>query len=48
MMPGMPPEDAGRDMAKKRISSVDLSWLISEKLFDSRTRAARIAGRGRR
>lgn len=28
-------------MAKKRISSVDLSWLISEELFDSKGRAAR-------
>ena len=25
-------------MAKKRISSVDLSWLISEELFDSKSR----------
>lgn len=29
-------------MAKKRILSVDLSWLISEQLFDSGSRAARI------
>jgi hypothetical protein len=28
-------------MAKKRISSADLSWLISEELFDSGSRAAR-------
>ena len=30
-------------MAKKRISSVDLSWLISEELFDSGSRAARMS-----
>ena len=30
-------------MAKKRISSVDLSWLISEELFDSRSRATRMS-----
>jgi hypothetical protein len=30
-------------MAKKRISSVDLSWLISEELFDSASRAARMS-----
>ena len=30
-------------MAKKRISSVDLGWLISEQIFDSGSRAARIA-----
>lgn len=29
-------------MAKKRISSVDLSWLISERLFNSGSRAPRI------
>jgi hypothetical protein len=29
-------------MAKKRISSVDLSWLISEQLFDSGSRGARM------
>jgi hypothetical protein len=28
-------------MAKKRISSVELSWLISEQLFDPGSRAAR-------
>ena len=28
-------------MAKKRISSVDLSWLILEELFDPRSRGAR-------
>ena len=27
-------------MTKKRISSVDLSWIISEQLFDSGSRAA--------
>ena len=30
-------------MAKKRISSVDLSWLISEELFNSGSRAARMS-----
>ena len=30
-------------MAKKRISSVDLSWLISEELFDSGSRATRMS-----
>lgn len=30
-------------MAKKRISSADLSWLISEELFDSGSRAARMS-----
>ena len=30
-------------MARKRISSVDLSWLISEELFDSGSRAARMS-----
>ena len=30
-------------MAKKRISSVDLSWLISEELFDYGSRAARMS-----
>ena len=30
-------------MAKKRISSVDLGWLISEALFDSGSRAARMS-----
>ena len=30
-------------MAKKRISGVDLSWLISEELFDSGSRAARMS-----
>lgn len=29
-------------MAKKRISSADLGWLISEQVFDSGSRAARI------
>ena len=29
-------------MAKKRISPVDLSWIISEQLFDSGSRAARV------
>lgn len=28
-------------MAKKRISNVDLNWLISEELFDSGSRGAR-------
>ena len=30
-------------MPKKRISSVDLSWLILEELFDPRSRATRIS-----
>jgi len=30
-------------MAKKRISSVDLSWLISEELFGSGSRAVRMS-----
>jgi hypothetical protein len=30
-------------VARKRISSVDLSWLISEELFDSGSRAARMS-----
>ena len=30
-------------MAKKRISSVDLSWLISEELFGSGSRATRMS-----
>jgi hypothetical protein len=30
-------------MAEKRISSADLSWLISEELFDSGSRAARMS-----
>lgn len=30
-------------MAKKRISSVDLIWLISEEMFDPVSRAARMA-----
>jgi hypothetical protein len=30
-------------MAKKRISSVDLSWLISEESFDPGSRGARTA-----
>ena len=30
-------------MAKKRISGVDLSWLISEELFNSGGRAARMS-----
>ena len=30
-------------MAKKRISSVDLSWLISEELFEYGSRAARMS-----
>ena len=30
-------------MAKKRISSVDLSWLISEELFDSGSRDTRMS-----
>jgi len=30
-------------MPKKRISSVDLSWLILEELFDPRSRATRMS-----
>jgi hypothetical protein len=30
-------------VAKKRISSVDLSWLIAEELFDSESRATRMS-----
>ena len=30
-------------MAKKRISSVDLSWLILEELFNSRSRGTRMS-----
>jgi hypothetical protein len=30
-------------VAKKHISSADLSWLISEELFDSGSRAARMS-----